>query len=132
MSGKEKFTMSDAVIRGVVHLIEETKEYGQRGFRKRLVVLEQNKGSFTNYLPLDFTKDNCDRADEFNEGDELEVIYRLNGRKWQRDAASEVKWFLSAEVLNFKVLSQKGAGVAAEGPSDTEDFIPDDSDDVPF
>ena len=124
--------MSDAVIRGVVHLIEETKEYGQRGFRKRLVVLEQDKGSFTNYLPLDFTKDNCDRADEFNEGDELEVTYRLNGRKWQRDAASEVKWFLSAEVLNFKVLSQKGAGVAAEGPSETEDFIPDDSDDVPF
>ena len=124
--------MSDAVIRGVVHLIEETKEYGQRGFRKRLVVLEQDKGSFTNYLPLEFTKDNCDRADEFNEGDELEVTYRLNGRKWQRDAASEVKWFLSAEVLNFKVLSQKGAGVAAEGPSATEDFIPDDSDDVPF
>ncbi len=124
--------MSDAVIRGVVHLIEETKEYGQRGFRKRLVVLEQDKGSFTNYLPLEFTKDNCDRADEFSEGDELEVIYRLNGRKWQRDAASEVKWFLSAEVLNFKVLSQKGAGVAVEGPSDTEDFIPDDSDDVPF
>ena len=124
--------MSDAVIRGVVHLVEETKEYGQRGFRKRLVVLEQDKGSFTNYLPLEFTKDNCDRADEFNEGDELEVNYRLNGRKWQRDAASEVKWFLSAEVLSFKVLSQKGAVVAAEGPSDTEDFIPDDSDDVPF
>ena len=60
------------------------------------------------------------------------MTYRLNGRKWQRDAASEVRWFLSAEVLNFKVLSQKGAGVAAEGPSDTEDFIPDDSDDVPF
>ena len=124
--------MSDAVIRGVVHLIEETKEYGQRGFRKRLVVLEQDKGSFTNYLPLEFTKDNCDRADDFNEGDELEVNYRLNGRKWQRDAASEVKWFLSAEALSFKVLSQKGAGVAAAGPSDTEDFIPDDSDDVPF
>ncbi|MBC19850.1 MAG: hypothetical protein CMJ74_06280 [Planctomycetaceae bacterium] len=122
--------MSDAVIRGVVHLIEETKEYGQRGFRKRLVVLEQDKGSFTNYLPLDFTKDFCDRADEFNEGDELEVNYRLNGRKWQRDAASEVKWFLSAEVLNFKVLSQKGAGVATEELSDTEDYIPDD--DVPF
>ena len=124
--------MSDVVIRGVVHLIEETKEYGQRGFRKRLVVLEQDKGSFTNYIPLDFTKDNCERADEFSEGDELEVSYRLNGRKWQRDAASEVKWFLSAEALSFTVLSQKGAGVAADSPSDTEDFIPEDSDDVPF
>ncbi len=29
--------MSDTKVTGVVHLIEETKEYGKNGFRKRLV-----------------------------------------------------------------------------------------------
>ena len=44
--------MSDqATIRGVVHFIEETKTYGQKGFRKRLVVLEQDNGRFVNYIP---------------------------------------------------------------------------------
>ena len=46
--------MSDAKVSGVIHLIEETKTYGNKGFRKRLVVLEQDKGSFTNYIPVDF------------------------------------------------------------------------------
>ena len=32
--------MSDAKVSGVVHLIEETKTFGNKGFRKRLVVLE--------------------------------------------------------------------------------------------
>ena len=123
--------MSDAVVRGVVHLVEETKTYGQKGFRKRLVVLEQDNGRFTTFIPVEFIQDNCEKADDFNEGDELEVSYRLNGRKWQRDADSEVKWFLSAEALDFKLLGQKTAGVAADSASETEDFIPED-DDVPF
>jgi len=119
--------MSDAVVRGVVHLVEETKTYGQKGFRKRLFVLEQDKDNsrFTTYIPMEFIQDNCEKADDFNEGDELEVSYRLNGRKWQE------KWFLNAEAIDFKVLSQKGAGVAADTASETEDFIPED-DDVPF
>ena len=36
--------MSDATVKGTIHLIEETKTYGQKVFRKRLVVLEQVKG----------------------------------------------------------------------------------------
>ena len=46
--------MSEAKVQGVVHLIEETKTYGQKGFRKRLVVLEQDKGRFVNYIPVEF------------------------------------------------------------------------------
>jgi hypothetical protein len=55
--------MSNATLRGIVHLIEETKTFGQKGFRKRLVVLEQNLGRFTNYVPLDFIGDACDSVD---------------------------------------------------------------------
>ena len=96
--------MSDAKVSGIVHLIDETKTYGQKGFRKRLVVLEQDKGSFTNFVPIEFIKDGCDTVDELNVGDEVEVTYRLNGRRWQRDQQSEVKYFLSAEALNFRVV----------------------------
>jgi len=126
--------MKDPTIRGVVHLIEETKTFGQKGFRKRLVVLEQSKGTFTNFIPVEFVKDGCDAVDDLAVGEEIEVTYRLSGRRWQRDEASDVKYFLSAEGLSFRRLS---AGGRAQGsPDDAID--PNDAlaeagdDDVPF
>ncbi|NBV46127.1 MAG: DUF3127 domain-containing protein [Planctomycetia bacterium] len=126
--------MKDPTIRGVVHLIEETKTFGQKGFRKRLVVLEQAKGSFTNYIPVEFVKDACDAVDELATGDEIEVTYRLTGRRWQRDAASEPKYFLTAEGISFRQLTGKGG--RADGPEDAEkpddDYSQVGDDDVPF
>lgn len=127
--------MSDSSVRGVVHLIEETKTFGQKGFRKRLVVLEQKKGSFTNFIPLEFVKEGCDAVDDLSLGDEIEVTYRLSGRRWQRDPGSEVKFFLSAEALSFRPLAAGGDASAGR----REGFDPNDAfaeaagdDDVPF
>lgn len=126
--------MKDPTVRGVVHLIEETKTFGQKGFRKRLVVLEQSKGTFTNFIPVEFVKDGCDAVDELAVGEEIEVTYRLSGRRWQRDSASEAKYFLSAEGLSFKRLS--GSGQPGGRPDDTIDpndaFAEAGEDDVPF
>ena len=70
--------MPNASVIGTVHLIEPTKTYGQKGFRKRLVVLELDDGGrFTNYVPLEFTQDNCDLADSLNEGDDIEALNLL-------------------------------------------------------
>ena len=113
--------MSDAKLRGTVHLIEETKTYGQKGFRKRLIVLEQEKGSFTNYIPLEFTRDSCDSVDQLNLGDEIEIEYQLSGRKWQRDPQSEVKYFLSAEAIGFKLIA------GGDGPIENVRRSPNDA-----
>ena len=125
--------MSDTKVRGVVHLIEDTKTYGQKGFRKRLVVLEQDNGRFTNYVPMDFIGDGCDQADNLNVGDEIEVNYRLNGRKWQRDSESEVKYFLSAEALSFKSLTaaDKPAASSAKPVGANDGFAEAAYDDEP-
>jgi Domain of unknown function (DUF3127) len=125
--------MSDAKVRGTVHLIEETKTYGQKGFRKRLVVLEQEKGSFVNYVPLEFTRDSCDAVDQLQIGDEVEVEYYLNGRKWQRDPQSEVKYFVNVEATGFKLLSGGGEAheIVRQSPNDAFSEAADDSD-APF
>jgi hypothetical protein len=124
--------MSNATLRGIVHLIEDTKTFGQKGFRKRTVVLEQNLGRFTNYIPLDFIGDACDSADALSVGDDITVNYRLSGRKWQRDPQSEVKYFLSAEALSFR-RSNDGA---TESPGSVNDEFSqassDDAEDAPF
>ena len=123
--------MSDAKVRGVVHVVEETKEYGQKGFRKRLVVLEQDTGRFTNYVPVEFLREDCDTVDSLNVGDEIEVSYQLSGRKWQRDPNSEVKYFLSAEATGFEVVSKKpDSDVASVNDQFAE--AEEDDEDIPF
>jgi hypothetical protein len=126
--------MSDPKVKGIVHVVEETKTYGQKGFRKRLVVLEQDNGRFQNYIPIDFIQDACDQVDGLNVGDEIEVTYRLGGRKWQRDPSSEVKYFLSCEATSFQVVGGNGGGVPDMGDpnSHLDEAAYEEDDDVPF
>ncbi|MCA9059431.1 MAG: DUF3127 domain-containing protein [Planctomycetaceae bacterium] len=124
--------MSDPTVTGSVHLIEPTKTFGQKGFRKRLVVLEQSNGRFTNYLPLEFLQEGCDSVDGLNVGDEITVTYRLSGRKWQRDERSEVKFFLSAEALSFRKVGGSPAPAASHPGDDVFDSYPEGDDDAPF
>lgn len=125
--------MSDTTVRGIVHVVEETKTYGQKGFQKRLVVLEQDTGRFTNYIPVEFIRDNCSSADDLNVGDDVEISYQLSGRKWQRDPDSEVKYFLTAEALSFKKLGEGGAPDADAGSAnDAFSESNYDEGDIPF
>ena len=100
--------MSNSVAGKVIH-IEPTQAYGAKGFKKRQVVLEQDKGTFSNYIPIDVTRDLCEEVDWLKVGDEVEFAYRLNGRKWQKDESSEVRYFLSAEALSFSLLKSAPA-----------------------
>jgi hypothetical protein len=119
--------MNESSVQGVVHLIEETKTYGQKGFRKRLVVLEQEDGRFTNFVPLDFVQEGCDSVDRLKVGDRIEVFYRLKGRRWQKDPGSEVKFFLNAEATRFKALGPGGSDDnGSEGPPYDEGTYDDD------
>lgn len=95
--------MTRPTVTGKVHLVEPTKTFGAKGFRKRTVVLEQ-PGKWTNYIPVEFIQDGCDMADGLNVGDEIEVTYKLTGRKWEK-TPGDVRYFLSAEVESFQVIS---------------------------
>ncbi len=127
--------MADPTIRGKIHFIDATKTYGQKGFRKRQVVVEQDTGRFVNFLPFDFIQDGCDAADELSVGDEVEITYRLSGRKWQKDPRSEVKYFVSLEAMRFQKLGG-AAGQTAPSMADDESPMGEepvyDDNDVPF
>jgi hypothetical protein len=128
--------MSDGKVSGKVHFIDETKTFGQNGFRKRTVVLEQDTGRFTNYIPVEFIQESCESVDALKIGDEAEITFELTGRKWQKDAASEVKYFLNAQASSFRVVSNAApaGGDAADGDG-APMFDPSsefDEDNVPF
>lgn len=124
-------------VRGFVYLVEETKTYGQKGFRKRVVVLEQSFDQFSNFIPLEFTQDDCDSVDQLEVGAEVEVTFLLNGRKWQKDANSEVKFFLNAKATGFTFVGnppQQGQPATQKGPPPSQPMFdePPVNDNIPF
>lgn len=123
--------MSNPSVTGTVYMIEPTRTFGQKGFRKRMVVIEQSNGRFSNFLPMEFVQDGCDTVDSLNVGDKVSVAYRLTGRKWQKDEASEVKFFLSAEATGFQLLSA-GANTSDAEDTPEESFYVGGDDTAPF
>lgn len=127
--------MSDSKVRGRVHLVEETKTFGQKGFRKRLVVIEQDNGRFPNFIPVEFLQEACDQVDSMNVGDEIEISYRLSGRRWQKDPNSEAKYFLSCEAISYRMVGGAASDGGFSSGSANEDLAEaayEDDGDVPF
>ena len=96
------------------------------------MVLEQELPNFTNYVPVDFIKDACDTVDELSVGDEVEVTYRLSGRRWQRDESSDVKYFLNAEALSFRILKSGGDTMTERVTEGNDALSQAGDDDAPF
>ena len=46
--------MSNSTVQGVVHVVQPVETFGTKGFRKRVVVLEQDSGNFINYIAADY------------------------------------------------------------------------------
>ena len=115
-------------VRGIIHFIGDTQEIGQKGFRKRIVALEQENGQFTNYVPIEFTKDNCDAVDDMNVGDEIDIQFFISGRKWQKTPNDPVQYFVALQASRWTVLSSAGAPANVDVEDTPEfDYLPDDN-----
>ena len=82
-------------ISGKVKLINETKEYGSNGFRKREIVLTTQEQYPQNIL-VEFIQDRTNLLDAFNVGDLVKIDINLRGREWKNDKG-EIKYFNSIQ-----------------------------------
>jgi hypothetical protein len=96
------------LVEGVIYQIGETQTFGTNGFRKRELILEQEFEKFINYIPIEFVNDNCDALNNLKTGAKIEVAYNLNGRKWQKDQQSEVRFFVNVRGYDYRILDESG------------------------
>ena len=72
---------------GEIHSVGETQTVGQNNFRKRPIVLllkgDDQKPEYPNYCEFEFTKDSCDKLDQFRVGQEVKIQWSLSGRIWE-------------------------------------------------
>ena len=66
---------------GKIKWIDETKEYGTNGFRKREVVITTEEQYPQNIL-VEFVQDKCDLLNAFQIDMQVKVSINLRGREW--------------------------------------------------
>ena len=66
-------------ISGKIKLINETKEYGSNGFRKRELVVTTQEQYPQNIL-VEFVQDRCELLDSYNIGELVKIDINIRGR----------------------------------------------------
>jgi hypothetical protein len=122
-------------VTGTIKKIDETKTFGNNGFRKREMVITNNE-QYPQFLMIEFIQDKCDLLNNYNVGDQVKVSINLRGREWI-NPEGEAKYFNSIQGWRIENLqAQQGAG--APPPEAMESFTPaeevsdNEPDDLPF
>lgn len=122
-------------VSGIIKLIEETKTYGNNGFRKRELVLTTQE-QYPQFLLIEFTQDKTDLLDNFAVGDEVKININLRGREWI-NPQGEAKYFNSLNGWKIEKLQAQPATdlppvEADEAFEPVDNFTEEDPDDLPF
>jgi len=126
-------------LEGTVKIIEETKTYGNNGFRKRqLVIITDQETKYPQVISVDFVQDKVDLLDKYVEGEGVKVHINIGGREWV-NPQGETKYFNT--ITGWRIESLSPAPQTAEKPkndfpnepeSPPADLKEEDHDDLPF
>lgn len=113
-------------ISGKIKFIDETKAYGNNGFRKREVVITTAE-QYPQPLLIEFIKDKCDVLNDYKVGDDVKIGINLKGREWV-SPQKETKYFNSIE--GWRISKEGSGGQSSQPQSQPEEEAVED--DLPF
>ena len=90
---------------GKIKWLDETKEYGSNGFRKREVVITTEEQYPQNIL-VEFVQDKCDLLNAFQIGKQVKVSINLRGREWT-NPEGQVKYFNSIQGWRIEEINEE-------------------------
>ena len=122
-------------IQGTIKLIDETKTYGNNGFRKREVVLTTEE-QYPQHLLVEFVQDKTDLLNNFSVGQQVKISINLRGREWV-NPQGETKYFNSIQGWRIEALAAEAdQGIPPTPPMEAfepaEDLGEEEYDDLPF
>ncbi|RZJ98866.1 MAG: DUF3127 domain-containing protein, partial [Flavobacterium sp.] len=68
-------------VTGRVKMVDQTKEVGSSGFKKRDIVVTTDE-QYPQHILVQFVQDKCDLLNNFQVGDNVKVDINLRGREW--------------------------------------------------
>lgn len=125
-------------VTGRVKMVEQTKEVGSSGFRKRDIVVTTDE-QYPQHISVQFVQDKCDLLDAYKVGDNVKVDINLRGREWT-NPQGETVYFNTIQGWRIGKV-QDGASApqgqtppmpAAAAFEPAANFKEEDHDDLPF
>jgi len=123
-------------LQGKIKMIDETKTYGNNGFRKREMVITTEE-QYPQHIMIEFVQDKTDLLNSYKVGQDVKVSINVRGREWV-NPQGETKYFNSIQGWRIESVSQNaGSGdIPPVPPVDAfepaNDFNEDEHDDLPF
>ncbi len=118
-------------VTGKIKKIDETKTFGNNGFRKREMVLTTEE-QYPQMLLIEFIQDKCDLLNNYNEGDAVKVSINLRGREWI-NPQGEAKYFNSIQGWRIEnAMAAQGAPAPMESFETSNSVSDEEPDDLPF
>jgi hypothetical protein len=122
-------------IQGKIKMIDETKTYGNNGFRKREMVITTEE-QYPQHILIEFVQDKTDLLNNYKEGQNVKVSINLRGREWV-NPQGETKYFNSITGWRIENLSETASGDIPPMPpveafEPANDLNEEDHDDLPF
>lgn len=117
---------------GKIKWIDETKEYGSNGFKKRELVITTEE-QYPQHILVEFIQDKCEALNSFQIGNNVKIGINLRGREWT-NPEGQVKYFNSIQGWRIEKTQNQVDSNLPPIPEDIDIKSDDssDSDDLPF
>lgn len=123
-------------VTGKVKVVDQTKEVGSSGFKKRDIVVTTDE-QYPQHILVQFVQDKCDLLNNFKVGDTVKIDVNLRGREWINPQGEAVYfntiqgWRIS--IVQSETTSSTSAPMpAAQAFAPATDINEEEPDDLPF
>ena len=123
-------------VTGKIKMIDQTKEVGSAGFKKRDVVVTTDE-QYPQQILVQFVQDKCDLLNSFQVGETVKIDINLRGREWT-NPQGETVYFNTIQGWRIAKAQAETAAPQAPPMPAAAAFPPatslneDEPDDLPF
>ena len=105
---------------GTIKVINETQTFGEKGFRKREIVLT-TKEEYPQDILIEFVQDKCDLLDNYGIGQEATISINIRGREWINPEGVD-KYFVSLQGWKIEAYNVDQSNRATDTGVDNEEL----------
>ena len=123
-------------VTGKIKMIDQTKEVGSAGFKKRDVVITTDE-QYPQHSLVQFVQDKCDLLNNYQAGDAVKIDINLRGREWT-NPQGETVYFNTIQGWRIGKVQTEAASTqavpmpAAEAFPQATSLNEEEPDDLPF
>jgi len=114
---------------GKIKVLNETKNIGSNGFRKRELVITSEE-QYPQHILIEFIQDKCDLLNNYSIGQNVRININLRGREWI-NPEGQARYFSTIQGWRIEAVNT-AKPIVNNVPLETVSFLEEDDNDLPF